>query len=201
MAKSKEKIDQEAEAQVKRGRGRPPGTGKYQKAQAEAKGKTPGDQPSKPTDPPPSAEAAASMQNLTEEMGPILRETVKLPFSFAAVHFDTPEVELTEDEAKLSSYYLSRYIQLSMPELEKQEPKIFNLYAFLISLVLVGLKKLPHLMRRKRAAAAATVTVEATPGEGKSSAASVPAVIDANWVPSGPPLNENDGRAGSRRGF
>lgn len=146
VASSKEKIAQEAAEQVKRGRGRPPGSTKKPPGDE----KSAGPQSSKPGGEKTSREGAASVRNLTEEMKPILKETVKVPFSMAAAHFQEPDFEIADKEAETSSFYLAKYIQLSMPDLENQDPKFFNLAAFILSMILLGLKKLPLFVKLKK---------------------------------------------------
>lgn len=171
---SKQKIAQEAEEQVKRGRGRPPGS---TKEAMEDRKKTAGPQSSKPGGEKASREGAASMRNLTEEMKPILKETVKVPFSMAAVHFQEPAFEIADKEAETSSFYLAKYIQSAMPDLENKDPKFFNLAAFILSVVLLGLKKLPLLVKLKKS--------QNPPPENHQTSASPEAskeVIETTWT-------------------
>lgn len=149
VASSKDKIAQEAEDQVKRGRGRPPGSSK--KIPSDEKSADP--QSLKAGGEKASKESTASMRNLTEDMKPILKETVKVPFAMTSAHFQEPEFEITDKEAETAGHYLAKYIQLSMPDLENQDPKNFNLWAFILSMALLGLKKLPVFVKLKKSKA------------------------------------------------
>ena len=155
--------EQAAAQEAKRGRGRP----RKNPAPDE---KLAGPQSSTAGEPKTSKESAASMRNLTEEMKPVLKDTVKVPFSLASAHFQEPDFEITDKEAETPSYYLGQFIRQSLPGLEKHDPKVFNFVAFLFSFFLLVLKKLPVFVKRKKAAAAEEFFAENPPAEPHGSA-------------------------------
>lgn len=137
VASSTQKIEEAAAAQVKRPVGRPPGSKKKKNVE----------ESSSATSDAASEESNASLRNLTQELEPVLKDAVKTPFSLAAKHFENPALEVSDADAKTPAYYLSQWLRLSIPEIEKQGPKAFNLYAFLLSMVLLVIRKIPKTVK------------------------------------------------------
>lgn len=137
IADSKENLAQKTEE--KRGRGRPKGTFKKRpdNEQAAQNGAT-----SQNTGPLPQGQAQTLKTVIPNDLEPLINEAVKAPFSIAANKFNEPKIELSEKESETPSLYLTRYIQLVLPDIEAKSPKIFNLAAFAISLLILGLKKI-----------------------------------------------------------
>lgn len=134
VADSKNKIAAEAQAQIKRGRGRPKGSTKKGSEGSSVN-------PEKPT----GDSESASARDITNEIRPLLKDAIKTPFSLAGDHFKNPDIEISDTEAETPSFYLSKWLQLAMPELEGQNAKTFNLYAFGLSMFLLLLKKIPKM--------------------------------------------------------
>lgn len=128
-----------AEAQTasapKRGRGRPPGSGKNaENSQAQ------------PTENARPVEAVILKEN---EIEPLSLEIVKAPFDLVGWRTGV-EVTPTDDEAKAPSKYLSKLIECYLPDLDAKDPKKFNAIALVITLALLGLKKLRLFTAQKK---------------------------------------------------
>lgn len=141
VAESKSELAADTAAQIKRPVGRPP------KAQKETQSSASESATQEKLSASVTPEDKKAVEDLSKEMQPLLQEAVKVPFDFLATRFKNPEVMVSDDEAKTPAYYLSKYIRYQLPELETQGPKMFSLYAFIISMVLVTLKKLPKMKR------------------------------------------------------
>ena len=142
------RLNVETSAQVKRGRGRPKGS-------PNVKGRdpinstvnaAPGDENATPT-----LEAGQAQTALPAlDLQPILKDVTKLPFSVAAIKYKMPELEISDSEAETPTFYLNRVLNYYMPDIERRNPKAFAVSAWVLSLVLVGIKKIVAVVELKK---------------------------------------------------
>lgn len=147
IAESTASLNAETSAQVKRGRGRPKGS-------PNIKGREPINSNlnahSGAENVTPTLEAGQAQSLPALDLKPILKDATKLPFSVAAIKFKMPELEITDVEAETPSFYLDRVLNLYMPDIERRNPKAFALSAWVLSLVLVGIKKVVAIVELKK---------------------------------------------------
>lgn len=172
VKQSEKTLKDQAEAQIKRPRGRPPGTKKIS-----------GVSPSMGTPEGSSVESSdfASVQAQVNEIQPLLKDALKVPFHMVARKYDNEKIELTDAETETPSKYLSKYISLALPGLETKGPKEFNLIAFLISAGLLIIKKLSLFQKEKPKIEAQTEPAPTAPPENPHGAVSP----NAFWVNRG----------------
>lgn len=136
---SKSDLAAEAAAQFKRSRGRPPGSKNTKGRENEI----PEENPQKINNDIPS--------NLPPiDLKPFAKDITKIPFSLAAFKFNTPEIDLDDNEVETPAFYLDRLINLHLPDLEKKDPKKFTLAIWLLSMAVVGIKKIIIAIDKKK---------------------------------------------------
>ncbi len=136
---SKDALKAEAEAQVKRGRGRPPGAKNTKGRESEA------------VIPEVMPSAAAGASDLPPiDLKPILKDATKVPFTIAAIKFKNKDIEITDAESETPTFYLNRLLNFHLPELERQDPKKFTLYALMTSFFILFIKKFVVVLEKKK---------------------------------------------------
>ncbi|MFN3453517.1 MAG: hypothetical protein ACK41T_01055 [Pseudobdellovibrio sp.] len=138
---SKDSLAAESAAQIKRGRGRPSGAKNVKGRESEKK---------ENIEDVPKLEPGVNPTLPPLDLKPVLKDATKLPFSVAALKFKNPELEITDIEAETPAFYLNRVLNNYMPELERQNPKLFAVYAWFISIILLGLKKAVVFVENKK---------------------------------------------------
>lgn len=142
---SKIQLQNETSQQVKRGRGRPKGS-------PNTKGRE--NEPLNPSNSAhnetPTLEAGQAQVLPSLDLQPVLKDVTKLPFTIASIKYKMPELEITDVEADTPTFYLNKVLNNYMPELERKNPKAFAFYAWLISIALLGIKKMIAAVENKK---------------------------------------------------
>lgn len=148
VSQSTASLNAETSAQLKRGRGRPKGSPNVKgrdhvsstvNTSTNAENVTPTLEP---------GQAQAALPAL--DLQPILKDVTKLPFSIAAIKYKMPDLEITDVEAETPTFYLNRVLNYYMPDIERRNPKAFAVSAWILSLVLVGIKKVVAIVELKK---------------------------------------------------
>lgn len=148
VSESTARLNTETFAQVKRGRGRPKGSPNVKGRDPINTSTTAQNSAENPT---PTLEAGQAQTALPAlDLQPILKDVTKLPFSVAAIKFRMPELEISDNEAETPTFYLNRVLNYYMPEIERRNPKAFAVSAWVLSLVLVGIKKVVAIVELKK---------------------------------------------------
>lgn len=141
-------LNAETSAQIRRGRGRPKGS-------PNVKGRDPVNSTvntsTNAENVTPTLEAGQAQAALPAlDLQPILKDVTKLPFSVAAIKYKMPELEISDAEAETPTFYLNRVLNYYMPDIERKNPKAFAISAWVLSLVLVGIKKVVAIVELKK---------------------------------------------------
>lgn len=136
---SREKLQNEAAAQVKNKGGRPPGS-------KNKKGRENEPQIQRPASGEPSLSPGAGPLHHGEimphvDLEPLTKDAIKVPFSLWAFKEKEPRLELTDEESKTASFYLNRVVNLHFPEIQQKDAKTFSLYALALSVFSLLIKK------------------------------------------------------------
>lgn len=183
VSESKASLQSEAMAQVKNKGGRPPGSKnkKGRENEVPSQNTSPNAEPGQGSLPPGSVPLSHGEVMPMVDLEPLAKDAIKIPFSFWAMRTQEPALELTEEEGKTASFYLSRVVNLYFPEIQQKDPKTFSVYALLASLFSLFVKKslLSMGIRKekiKKMHAEAEANVKAAQAAGPSSPNSGPVI-------------------------
>ena len=129
------------------------------------------------------------------DLEPLAKDAVKIPFSVWAFKTGEPALELTDDEGKTASFYLNRVINLHFPELQQKDAKTFSLYALVLSVFSLFVKKSLLSMaigREKRARVQAELAAQAKASQNQPSERNSGPVVRPEPNLDGPTISAND---------
>lgn len=141
-------LNAETSAQIRRGRGRPKGSPNVKGRDAVNSTVNTSTSADNGTPTLEAGQAQAALPAL--DLQPILKDVTKLPFSVAAIKYKMPELEISDIEAETPTFYLNRVLNYYMPDIERKNPKAFAISAWVLSLVLVGIKKVVAIVELKK---------------------------------------------------
>lgn len=148
IEQSKASLSAETQSQGKRGRGRPKGSPNVKGREPIKDSNSNVSKEANDENPTLSAGRAEVLPPL--DLQPVLKDATKLPFAIAAIKYRMPELEISDEEAATPTFYLNKVLNYYMPDLEQRNPKAFAMSAWVVSLILIGIKKVVAVIENKK---------------------------------------------------